>query len=121
MFCVTSRRIAFEVDKCSLHKPRQDWSKVLSVTDGTHPMQIVRRPDDTGRAPVEAGIAVSHALVTWVERPERVGVEIGHSIGGDFLDRSPDSQFIPGVMCQRTMTTEVNHGLSAPGTVYTWL
>jgi hypothetical protein len=36
-------------------------------------------------------------------------MEIGDGIGDDFFDGSPDNQFIPGVVCKRTMTTEDNH------------
>ena len=72
-------------------------------------MQIVQRPDHTGGAIVETGIAVPHAIVVRMTRPERVGIELGDCIGRNFFDRSPDSQFIPGVMRKRTMTTEDNH------------
>jgi len=34
---------------------------------------------------------------------------MGDCIGRNFFDRSPDSRFIPGVLCKRTMTTEDNH------------
>src|SRR5262245_58670226 len=107
MFRVTRRRISFEVDERSFHEPRQARAKILSDTDGTDAMQLVQRPDDTGRTPVEAGIAISHAFLTGVKRPEHVGVEIGEGIGRDFVDRSPDGQFIPRIMCERTVTTEV--------------
>jgi hypothetical protein len=36
-------------------------------------------------------------------------MEMGDCIGRNFFDRSPDSQFTPGVVCKRTMTTEDNH------------
>jgi hypothetical protein len=52
-------------------------------------------------ARVETGITVSHAIVAWMTRPERVGIELVDSIGRNFFDRRPDSQFIPGVVGKR--------------------
>jgi hypothetical protein len=34
-----------------------------------------------------------------VSRPKHIGMEIGDGIGYNFFDGSPDSQFIPGVVC----------------------
>jgi len=34
---------------------------------------------------------------------------MGDGIGGNFFERSADSQFTPGVVCKRAMTTEDNH------------
>jgi hypothetical protein len=42
-------------------------------------------------------------------KPERVRIEMVDRIGRNFIDHSPDSQFIPGVVGKRTMTTEDNH------------
>jgi hypothetical protein len=42
-------------------------------------------------------------------RPEHVGIELVDSVGCNFLDHRPDSQFIPDVLCKRAMTTEGNH------------
>jgi hypothetical protein len=42
-------------------------------------------------------------------RPEPVGIEMVDRIGRNFFDRSPGSQFTPGVVCKRAMTTEGNH------------
>jgi hypothetical protein len=44
-----------------------------------------------------------------VTRPERVRIKMGDRIGGNIFDRSPDSQFAPGVVRKRTMTAEDNH------------
>jgi hypothetical protein len=36
-------------------------------------------------------------------------MKMGDCIGRNVFDRSPDSQFTPGIVCKRTMTTEDNH------------
>jgi hypothetical protein len=77
-------------------------------------MQIVQRPDNTGRATVETGVAVAYPIVAGMTRPEHIGMEIRDCVGNNFFDRSPDSQFTPGVTCERTMTTEDNHDESSP-------
>jgi hypothetical protein len=109
MFRVIGRRIAFEVGDCPLQELRQHRAKILHDTGRADAMQIIQRPDDTGRANVETRVSVFHAIVAWVTRPERVGIELGDCIGRNFFDRSPGSQFTPGVVCKRTMTTEDNH------------
>jgi hypothetical protein len=74
-------------------------------------MQIVDRPDDTGRADVDTGVAIPHPIVTGMTRPERVGIELGDCIGRNFFDRRPGRRFAPGVARERTMATENDHGL----------
>ncbi|HEV7480620.1 MAG TPA: hypothetical protein VGO05_10120, partial [Roseiarcus sp.] len=61
------------------------------------------------RTPVKTGITVYRSIVAGVPRPEPFGIEMGDCIGRNFFDYSPDSQFTPGVLCKRTMTTEDNH------------
>jgi hypothetical protein len=102
-------RIALEGGDRPLQQLGEHGAKVCGNAGRTDTMQIIQRPDDTGRSIVKTGIAVCHAIVARVSRPERVGIEMGDRIGGDFFDRSPDSQFTPGVMCERTMTTKRNH------------
>jgi hypothetical protein len=41
-------------------------------------------------------------------------MEMGDCIGRNFIDRSPDSRFIPGILCKRTMTPGSNHDLGPP-------
>jgi hypothetical protein len=38
-------------------------------------------------------------------------MEMGDRISRDFFDRSPNSRFIPCVLCKRTMTSGGNHGV----------
>src|SRR5207302_11150220 len=109
MLRIIGWRFAFESGDCPLQKLWQHGAEVLSNADRTDAMQIVQRPDDAGRAPVETGITVFHSIVARVTRPEPVGIEMGDCIGRNFFDRSPDGQFTPGVMCKRTMTTKDNH------------
>jgi hypothetical protein len=108
MLCVVGRRIALESGDCPLRKLGQHRAKVFSDAGRTDATQIIQRPHDTGRAPVETGVAVVHP-VTRATRPEPVGIEMGDCIGRNFFDRSPDSQFTPGVVCKWTVTTEDNH------------
>jgi hypothetical protein len=109
MLSVIGWRIVFEGGDCPFQKPGQNRAKVFGNADSTDTMQIVQRPNDTGRARVETGVTISHAIVAWMTRPERVGIELGDRIGCNFFDHRPDSQFIPGVVCKRAMTTEGNH------------
>jgi hypothetical protein len=109
MLGIIGRRKAFESGDRPLQKPWQHRAKVFSDADSTDAMQIIQRPDNAGRAPVETGVTVCNPIVARVSRPERAGVEMGDGIGRNFFDHSPDSQFIPGVTCKRTMTTKDNH------------
>ena len=101
MLGVIGWRIAFESGDRPLQKLWEHRAKVFSDAGSADAMQIVQRPDNAGRSPVETGVAVSHPIVTRVTRPERVGIEMGDRIGCNFFDRSPDSQFTPGVVCKR--------------------
>jgi hypothetical protein len=109
MLRIIGRRKAFESSDRPLQKPWQHRAKVFTDADSPDAMQIIQRPDNAGRAPVETGVAVCNPIVARVSRPKRVGIEMGDGIGRNLLDRSPDSQFVPGVTCKRTMTTEDNH------------
>ena len=74
----------------------------------------MQRPDDTGRALIETGIAVVLPFPAGVTRPELVWIEMVDRIGRNLFDCSPDGRFIPGVMYQRTMTTGDDHAGGAP-------
>src|SRR5258708_28090801 len=77
-------------------------------------MKIIRPPYAPRRTPVKTGITVYRSIVAGVPRPEPFGIEMGDCIGRNFFDCSPDSQFTPGVLCKRTMTTEDNHAGGPP-------
>src|SRR3954451_22658517 len=109
MLRIIGWRPAFESGDRPLQKLWQHGAEVFGNADSPDAMQIVQRPDNAGRAPVETGVTVFHPIVTGVAWPERVRIETGDGIGRNFLDRSPDSQFTPGLLCKRTMTTEDNH------------
>src|SRR5882672_10077550 len=109
MLPVIGRRIVFEGGDCPLKKLRQNRAKVSGNADSIDSMQVVQRPNDTGRARVETGVTFSHPIVAWMTRPERVGIELGYSIGCNFFDRSPDRPLTPGVLCKWTMPTEDDH------------
>src|SRR5262245_27630332 len=72
-------------------------------------MQIVQRPDDTGRTKVEAGIAVRQPIVVGVSRPERVRIEMRHRIGRNVVNRGSDRRLVPSVICKRTVAAWDDH------------
>ena len=118
MLLVIGRRTGFVVDDCPLHQLWQHRAKVFGDADCPYAMQVIQCPNDTCRALVEAGVTISHPVVTRVSRPERVGMEMGDRIGRNFFDRAPNSRLIPGVLCKRAMTSGGNHGVGLLSAVH---